>query len=102
MNRFIYLHGLASSPNSKKATAFEKAFDDLKLEIIIPDLENGDFKNLTISSQMRIIENGFDLISVDVSVSLPSVNEPEETGIVKKYIKNNPEQQELLKRVLKK
>ena len=50
--------------------------------------------------QMRIIENGYYLNSVDVSPSLPSVNEPEEAIIVKNYIKNNPEQQELLKLVL--
>ena len=50
--------------------------------------------------QMRIIENGYNLISVQVSPSLPSVNEPEEVIIIKNYIKNNPEQQELLKLVL--
>ena len=38
--------------------------------------------------QMRIIENGYNLISVQVYPSLPSVNEPEEAEIVKRYIKN--------------
>ena len=50
--------------------------------------------------QMRIIENGYYLSSVEVSPSLPSVNEPEETIVVKNYIKNNPEQQKLLDCVL--
>lgn len=38
--------------------------------------------------QMRIIENGYKLISVEFDESLPSVNEPDETDIVIKYIKN--------------
>jgi len=50
--------------------------------------------------QMRIIENGYNLNSVEVSPSLPSVNEPEDAVIIQNYIKNNPEQQELLKRVM--
>ena len=56
MNRFLYLHGLASGPYSQKATAFRKKFDSLQLELEIPDLENGNFKNLTLSGQMTIIE----------------------------------------------
>ena len=63
--------------------------------------KNTPIESAELIEQMRIIENGFDLISVDVSVSLPSVNEPEETEIVKNYIKNNPDQQEILKLVLK-
>ena len=47
--------------------------------------------------QMRVIENGYTLLSVPFSESLPSVNEPEEAEFVIKYIKNNPEQQQLLK-----
>lgn len=46
--------------------------------------------------QMRIIENGFNMISVPVSPSLPSVNEPAEAEIVLDYIRNNEEQFRLL------
>lgn len=49
--------------------------------------------------QMRIIENGFSLQSVPVSPSLPSVNEPDEAGIVLDYIGHNAEQQALLERI---
>ena len=55
--QFIYLHGLASSPNSKKALAFKKAFEKENAPLLVPDLENGDFENLTISGQLKIIEN---------------------------------------------
>ena len=50
--------------------------------------------------QMRIIEHGYELRSVPVSPSLPSVNEPEESEVVLDYIRQHPEQQSLLKQVL--
>lgn len=50
--------------------------------------------------QMRIIENTYELVSVPVDPSLPSVNEPKEAEIILEYIENNPQQQELLNRVL--
>lgn len=46
--------------------------------------------------QMRIIENGYLLRAVEVSHSLPSVNEPGEAEIIYDYIKENSEQQLLL------
>jgi pimeloyl-ACP methyl ester carboxylesterase len=60
MIQFIYLHGFASSPQSKKATAFAKRFAKLGLPLAIPDLEDGDFKHLTISRQLKIIEKTLD------------------------------------------
>lgn len=50
--------------------------------------------------QMRIIENAFDLWSVNVSPSLPSVNEPDEAEIVLDYLRSNAEQRTLLERTL--
>jgi 3-deoxy-manno-octulosonate cytidylyltransferase (CMP-KDO synthetase) len=50
--------------------------------------------------QMRIIENGYPLKSLPVEPSLPSVNEPHEAEIVWDYVRNDPEQQGLLDRVL--
>lgn len=49
--------------------------------------------------QMRIIENGFNLESVPVSPSLPSVNEPQEADVVLEYINKNTEQRELLESI---
>lgn len=63
--QFIYLHGFASSPQSHKATAFRKRFDALGVPLIVPDLEDGDFTHLTISSQMRVIRKTLDAISHD-------------------------------------
>lgn len=48
--------------------------------------------------QMRIIEHGYNLRSIPVSPSLPSVNEPVEAEIVLDYIRHNAEQRALLER----
>lgn len=51
--RFVYLHGFASSPGSRKALAFRSALPALE----IPALDGGDFEHLTISGQLAILEN---------------------------------------------
>ncbi len=56
MSGFIYLHGFASSPGSHKATAFQKKFASLGIPLIIPDLEGGDFGNITLTKQINIVE----------------------------------------------
>lgn len=50
--------------------------------------------------QMRIIEHGFTMQAVPFDESLPSVNEPAEADIVLDYIKQHPEQRELLKQTI--
>lgn len=50
--------------------------------------------------QMRILENDFTLQSVPVEPSLPSVNEPQEAGIVLEYVKADYEQLMLLQKIL--
>lgn len=50
--------------------------------------------------QMRIVENGYSITSVPVAPSLPSVNEPQEAGIVLDYIQGDAEQKKLLELVL--
>lgn len=49
----IYLHGFASSPNSNKARYIKKCFADNKINLRIPDLNNGDFSRLTITRQKK-------------------------------------------------
>jgi 3-deoxy-manno-octulosonate cytidylyltransferase (CMP-KDO synthetase) len=50
--------------------------------------------------QMRIVENGYTLLSVPVVPSLPSVNEPHEVDRILDYIRTDNEQQTLLAKVL--
>ncbi len=43
MSRFIYLHGFASSPSSRKARFFEERFRELGIGLEVPDLAEGRF-----------------------------------------------------------
>ena len=54
--RLLYLHGFASGPGSQKAQFFRRRFAASGVEMEIPDLAEGDFENLTISGQLRVIE----------------------------------------------
>ena len=54
--KFLYLHGFASSPGSRKAMAFREELSRRGIDLLIPALDGGDFEHLTISGQLRIIE----------------------------------------------
>ncbi len=56
MNRIIYLHGFASSPASSKARFFAQYLRDRGATVDIPDLAAGDFENLTLTSQLDMIQ----------------------------------------------
>jgi uncharacterized protein len=53
----IYLHGFASSPASRKARFFQERFDALGVPFHAPALDAGDFRNLTLTGQMVLVEN---------------------------------------------
>ena len=56
MNRILYLHGFASSPASSKARFFAARLRAAGGRVEIPDLAAGDFEHLTITGQLRVIE----------------------------------------------
>lgn len=67
-----------------------------KLVLLPPsNLEAAEF-----IEQMRIVENGFFLRSVPVTVSLPSVNEPSEVQQVLDELERDDDQKALLERIL--
>jgi len=53
---FLYLHGFASSPASRKALFFRERLEAEGCRVEIPDLSEGDFENLTITRQLQVIE----------------------------------------------
>ena len=55
MTEFVYLHGFASGPSSKKASAFKNKFKEIGVSLNIPDLEGGNFENMTLTSQVNIV-----------------------------------------------
>lgn len=62
-------------------------------------LPAGLIEQAELIEQMRIIENGYNMTSVPVEPSLPSVNEPEEVEEVLDYLRQNEEQYHLLQRI---
>ncbi|MEH1853661.1 MAG: YqiA/YcfP family alpha/beta fold hydrolase [Nostoc sp.] len=52
---YIYLHGFASSPNSAKARDISDRFTQIHTKLKIPDLNAGDFSQLTITRQIAQI-----------------------------------------------
>jgi pimeloyl-ACP methyl ester carboxylesterase len=57
---YIYLHGFASSPGSHKATIFRNKFTEQGFALNVPDLEGGDFQNMTLTKQIKIVEEIID------------------------------------------
>jgi len=56
MTGVIYLHGFASSPNSRKAMYFRRQLEAIGASVDVPDLAQGDFEHLTISGQLAAVE----------------------------------------------
>ena len=56
MTRIVYLHGFASGPSSGKAQFFAKRFSEHGVSVQIPELDEGDFRALTITGQLRVID----------------------------------------------
>lgn len=57
MTEFIYLHGFASGPGSQKACIFKDRFERAGLSLSIPDLQQGDFENLTLTKQVSLVQS---------------------------------------------
>ena len=74
--------------------AFEKDFLMKFVEWPSSIIEENEF-----IEQMRAIENGFQINSVNLEESVPSVNEPHELDIVLNYLKQNKEQKNLLNKI---
>lgn len=52
-NCYIYLHGFASSPSSAKAQDFANRFRAIDLPLLIPDLNQPNFTDLTLTHQIQ-------------------------------------------------
>jgi pimeloyl-ACP methyl ester carboxylesterase len=58
--RYVYLHGFASGPTSRKAQYFATRLRERAINLEIPDLSGGDFEHLTITGQLAIVERLLD------------------------------------------
>jgi pimeloyl-ACP methyl ester carboxylesterase len=55
--KFIYLHGFASSPSSRKSAFFAAKLREAGQQVEVPHLERDGFRHLTVTSQLNIIES---------------------------------------------
>ena len=53
--RYLYLHGFASGPLSRKAQFFREKLASADIPLEIPALDQGDFEHLTITAQLDFI-----------------------------------------------
>src|SRR5271165_3951453 len=58
--RIVYIHGFASSPQSRKAEHFRTALAARGIAIEVPAMDQDDFEHLTISGQLALLENTID------------------------------------------
>jgi uncharacterized protein len=52
----VYLHGFASGPSSGKAQFFGRRLAEHGVSVEIPQLDEGNFRELTLTGQLRVIE----------------------------------------------
>ncbi|MDZ8257230.1 YqiA/YcfP family alpha/beta fold hydrolase [Nostoc sp. ChiQUE01b] len=65
---YIYLHGFASSPKSAKAGDIGDRFTQIQTKLKIPDLNAGDFSQLTITRQLAQVAAEFSNDSIPVTL----------------------------------
>jgi uncharacterized protein len=56
---YIYLHGFASGPGSAKARELKSRCAKIGIDLVVPDLNQGDFTQLTISRQIAQVVDLF-------------------------------------------
>jgi predicted esterase YcpF (UPF0227 family) len=49
----IYLHGFGSGPKSTKATFFQRCLQQIGIPLQVPDLNQGQFSQLTLTRQIQ-------------------------------------------------
>ncbi len=52
---YFYLHGFASGPRSAKGVDLQHRLAALDIELLIPDLNQSDFSNLTLTRQIQYV-----------------------------------------------
>ncbi len=56
---YLYLHGFASSPQSRKAEYMQDKFKELGLTLHVPDLNLTDFSTVTLSEQLDYLDRTY-------------------------------------------
>lgn len=57
MAGILYLHGFCSSSKSRKGQVMADLFARIGVEVTLPDLDEGDFRNSTLTKQLALVES---------------------------------------------
>ncbi|MDX1977033.1 MAG: YqiA/YcfP family alpha/beta fold hydrolase [Pseudanabaenaceae cyanobacterium bins.68] len=57
--KYIYLHGFGSGPTSAKAQYLRRELAQKGVELELPDLNLGDFRQITLSRQLEFLTNTY-------------------------------------------
>jgi len=89
---YIYLHGFASSPQSAKAKYIKNRFSSLNINLKIPDLNKGNFSELTLTRQLQQVT-----AEIDVSPSPVILIGSSFGGLTSTFLaENNPKVEKLI------
>ena len=56
MGGILYLHGFCSSAQSRKGQLMAELFARVGVEVTLPDIDEGDFRNSTMTKQLALVE----------------------------------------------
>ncbi len=87
--RYIYIHGFASSPASSKAQFFKNKMATIGADLLIPDLNQNNFSTLTLSRQVNQINMLLNTSNAPVTLIGSSLGGLTSAIIAEKNIKIN-------------
>lgn len=56
MPGIVYLHGFGSGPDSTKGRFFAKQFEEIGVDVALPDLNPPEFRDITITGQLQVAD----------------------------------------------
>lgn len=84
-HQYIYLHGFASSPQSRKAVYLQEHFAEIGINLEVPDLNDGDFSNLTLTRQINQAQALFNSSNQPITIIGSSFGAYTATWLAEKY-----------------
>ncbi|HIA53225.1 MAG TPA: hypothetical protein EYN91_14245 [Candidatus Melainabacteria bacterium] len=66
----LYLHGFGSSPSSIKALRFKSMLEENGAQVEIPDLNFPSFREMTLATQLELLENKIDQLPSTIPLVL--------------------------------
>ena len=76
-------------------------FTEKNFSRFFSDLPRSPIETFESIDQMRIIENGEDLLSINLINGYPGINEPREEKLVRKILSNDNVQREVLAKIFR-